>query len=57
MRKEGASDDNTATPRPWHKIGADEYEYAKQNYLIVNDYFSCYLEIAHLPDMTSKTIY
>ena len=41
--------------RPWHKIGADICEYANQNYLVIIDYFSRYLEIAHLPDMTSET--
>lgn len=41
--------------RPWQQIGADICEYEKENYLIVIDYFSRYLEIAHLPDMTSGT--
>ncbi len=41
--------------RPWQKIGANICEYEKQNYLVVIDYNSCYLEAAHLPDMMSET--
>ena len=41
--------------RPWQKVRADICEYEKRNYLIVIDYFSRYLEIAHLPDMTIGT--
>ncbi|XP_060723274.1 uncharacterized protein K02A2.6-like [Tachysurus vachellii] len=41
--------------RPWEKIGADICEVDKQHYLIVVDYFSRYIDIAHLSDLSGKT--
>ena len=47
----------TPTPSgPWQLIGADICEYEKQHYLIVVDYYSRYMEIIHLPNMTTKTL-
>lgn len=42
--------------RPWESVAADICELNKQNYLIVVDYFSRYIEIAYLKDMSSETI-
>ena len=41
---------------PWQKAGTDIFEFDKQHYMVLIDYHSRYLEILHLPDMTSKTI-
>lgn len=40
--------------RPWERVGPDICEY-KQYYLVAVDYFSRYLEIAHLPDLSGET--
>uniref|UniRef100_A0A3B3I785 Gypsy retrotransposon integrase-like protein 1 n=1 Tax=Oryzias latipes TaxID=8090 RepID=A0A3B3I785_ORYLA len=39
--------------RPWKRIGLDLCKYNKNNYLIVSDYYSRFLEILHLPSTTS----
>lgn len=41
--------------RPWERVAADICELNKQNYLVVVDYFSRYIELAHLKNMSSET--
>lgn len=38
------------------KIAADICEVNKRNYLVVVDYFSRFINIAYLPDMSGKTV-
>ena len=41
--------------RPWERVGADICEIHKQHYLVAVDYFSRYIELAHLPDLSGET--
>ena len=42
--------------RPWQMVGADLCYHRGQNYLIVIDYFSHYLEVMHLASTTSRNV-
>lgn len=42
--------------RPFQKVGTDLMELNGQNYLVVMDYYSRYLDVAYLPDTTSRTV-
>lgn len=38
--------------RPWAMVGADQFERDSHQYLVVVDYFSCFIEIAKLTSTT-----
>ena len=44
--------------RPWEKVGTDIFEWRNSSYLLVIDYYSCYIEVANakLSSMTSQNI-
>ena len=42
--------------RPFQKVGVDLCEYKKESYLVMEDYYSRYLEILYLPHTTSQTV-
>lgn len=42
--------------RPWQKVAIFLCEFEKQNYLVVSDYYSRYLEILNLPATTSSQV-
>ena len=42
--------------RPWQKVGMDLCEFKKQTYLVAVDYYSRYLEVVPIPNMTSTTV-
>ena len=41
--------------RPWEKVAADICQWKKDNFLVVADYFSRYMEIVHLTNMSAAT--
>ena len=42
--------------RPFQKVGVDICEVKKNQYLVLDDYYSRYLEIMHLPNTFSQTV-
>ncbi|XP_042071854.1 uncharacterized protein K02A2.6-like [Haplochromis burtoni] len=42
--------------RPWQRIALDLCEHNRNNYLVVSDYYSRFLEILHLPSTTSGQV-
>ena len=42
--------------RPWRKIAIDFCEHEKENFLVIADYYSRYLEILHMPTTTSAQV-
>lgn len=47
----------TSVPeRPWQRVGTDLFFWEKNTYLLVVDYFSRYIEVAHLNVATANTV-
>ena len=42
--------------RPWKRIALDLCEHNKNNYLVISDYYSRFLEVLHLPSTTSTQV-
>ncbi|KAK0140295.1 hypothetical protein N1851_022770 [Merluccius polli] len=42
--------------RPWQRVGTDLFFWEKKTYLLIVDYFSRYLEVAHLYVASSETV-
>ena len=42
--------------RPWAKVGADLFEFNKQHYLLIVDYFSTWPEISKLDNLSAKNV-
>uniref|UniRef100_A0A671U8K1 Gypsy retrotransposon integrase-like protein 1 n=1 Tax=Sparus aurata TaxID=8175 RepID=A0A671U8K1_SPAAU len=42
--------------RPWKRIALDLCEYEHQNYLVISDYYSRFIEVLHLPSTTSRRV-
>ena len=41
---------------PWQKVGTDLFEYKKENYLLIVDYYSRYIEVARLRQTTAAEV-
>ena len=41
---------------PWQKVGVDHFEYKHCSYVIVIDYFSCFIEIAKFTNTSSTAV-
>ncbi|XP_054258617.1 uncharacterized protein K02A2.6-like isoform X1 [Macrosteles quadrilineatus] len=41
---------------PWHKVSGDIFEFDNQYFLVLMDYYSKYIELVSLSDITSKTV-
>ena len=41
---------------PWQRVATDLFEWKKSNYLVIVDYFSRWIEIAQLEQMTPKCV-
>ena len=42
--------------RPWQRVASDILEYQGKNYIIVDDYYSKYIEYAQIRDKTATTV-
>lgn len=42
--------------RPWSKVGADLCDHDGRTLLVVSDYYSNYIEVAHLTSITSRAV-
>jgi hypothetical protein len=42
--------------RPWQKVGADIFSFARRDYLLIVDYYSKYPEVALLDDKTASSV-
>ena len=42
--------------RPFQKVGVNLYEFRGLQYLVIVDYYSRYIDLAHLPNITSSTV-
>ena len=42
--------------RPFQKVGADLLHFLKKDYIVVMDYYSRYLDIAHLPSISTAAV-
>ena len=47
----------TPTPEfPWQRVASDLFEWQGENYLLIVDYFSRWIEISHLNKLTSQAV-